>query len=156
MMLIRAVDEDYLICRDCEKERATLDSLIKGEGKLRRGKLSYVEMARRISEEFCDTVWKDNYGQESEIAHASQRALKILVDPDTNTLMLGSHYDSTLFVATCHALLRVAVGMAEFIVRLLGDSAPQWQQETYSTIHVASTYVVRISEEAKSTSEKEE
>ena len=76
-MLIRAVDEDWLICRDCEVNQGTLDALLKGEGKLRRGELSYLEMAKRISDEFYDKVWSDNYRQESEIAHASQMALKI-------------------------------------------------------------------------------
>ena len=149
MMLIRAVDEDWLICRDCEVNQGTLDALLKGEGKLRRGELSYLEMAKRISDEFYDKVWSDNYGQESEIAHASQMALKILIDPDTNTLMLGSHYNNTLFTATCHALLKAAVGMTEFLIRLLGDKASQWQKETYPTFQAACAYVERISEEVK-------
>lgn len=155
MMLIRSVDEDYLICRDCEVNQETLDALLKGEGKLRKGKLRYSEMAKRISVEFYDEVWADNYGQESEIAHASQMALRILVDPDTNTLMLGGHYNNDLFVVTCHDLLRVAVGMTEFLIKLLGEAAPQWRIETYPTFQAACAYVEKISEDAKTTAEKE-
>lgn len=83
-------------------------------------------MTKRISDEFYDKVWKDNYGQESEIAHTSQTALKILIDPDTTTLMLGSYYNNTLFVATYHVLLRTAVIVTEFLARLLGNKATQW------------------------------
>lgn len=155
MMLIRTVDEDWLICRDCEVNQETLDALLKGEGKLRRGKLSYLEMAKRISDEFYDKAWVPNYGQESEIAHASQMALKILIDPDTNTLTLGGNYNKTLFVATCHALLKAAVGMTEFMVKLLGDDSTQWQKETYPTFQAACAYVKRISEEANNTLDKD-
>lgn len=156
MMLIRAADEDYLICRDCENNQKTLDALLKGSGQLRKEDLRYSEMAKRISDEFYDEVWKDSYGQESEIAHASHMALRILVDPDTNTLMLGGHHNNTLFVATCHNLLRVAVGMTEFMVRLLGNNANEWQRETYPTFQAACAYVERISNEVKSLVEKEQ
>ncbi len=156
VMLIRTADEDWLTCRDCEVNQETLDALLSGKGELGKGRLRFSEMAKRISNEFYNKVWKVNYGQLSEIAHPRQFALKILTSLDTNELMLGGHFDDDLFVATCHALLRTAVGMTEFLVRLLGDNAAQWQIETYPTIKAASAYVERISKEAKSTVEKEE
>lgn len=117
--------------------------------KLRKDNLRYSEMTKRISDEFYDKVWKDNYGQESEIAHTSQTALKILIDPDTTTLMLGSYYNNTLFVATYHVLLRTAVIVTEFLARLLGNKATQWQKETLPTIQAANAEIARISEGVK-------
>ncbi len=155
MMLIRAVDEDWLICRDCEKNQKTLNALLKGSGRLRKNDLRYSEMAKRISHEFYDKVWAANYGQESEIAHASQMALKILIEPATNNLLLGGGYLDVLLIPTCHALLRSAVGMTEFLIKLLGENALQWQRESFAAFQAACAYVERISEEARTTGKKE-
>ncbi len=154
MMLIRSVFEDWLTAKDCEKNQKTLDAFLQGENELGKGEFRFSEMAKRISDEFYNKVWRNNYGQESQIAHARQMALKILVDPDTNELSLGGHYDDVLFVATCHALLRAAVIMIDFLAKLLGNKATQWQTETLPTINAASAYIERVSDKAKRLSEE--
>jgi len=62
-----------------------------------------------------------------------------------NKLSIAGDYNENHFAATCHALLRSAVGMTEFIINLLGDEAAQWQKDSYPAFNEATGYVKRIS-----------
>jgi len=149
IMLIRPVEEDYLIATDAEKNLETLQALLYGEGQLGKGKLTYTEMAKRVSKEFYENTWKYNYGSLSTIAHARKRALRILVDPDTQTLRVGSHYDRTLFIGVCHAALRSAILMLDFLAKVLGDNAEPWQKETYPRMKAAGDWNDRLEAKVK-------
>jgi len=131
--LVRSAYEDWLICVDCQCNRETLDAVLRGKGRLGRGKLAYSQMAKRVSPDF-EKVWRDNYGQLSTIAHPRERSLRILVDPKMRDLGLGGIYDEALFDGTCDAFVLVADKMLEFLARLLdnllGPPAREWLKQT--------------------------
>lgn len=147
--LIRSAEEDYLTCRDCEVNKKTIDALLDGKGELGKGELTFSEMAKRISPEFLEH-WKYNYGQLSEIAHPRQLAMGMIANWKESKVNLGAYYNENHFIATCHALLKSAVGMVEFLIKLLGESALQWQQESLPAFKEACKYVEKISEETGS------
>lgn len=142
VILIRAAEEDYLTCRHCEINRETVEALLAGKSRVSRFK----KMAEDISPEFCKN-WDINYGQLSEIAHPRQLAMGMTANWKENKINLGPNYIANHFIATCHALLRSAVGMTEFLTKLLGNNAPQWQKESLPAFREARTYVEKISEE---------
>lgn len=144
VMLIRSAEEDYLTCRHCEINEGTIDALLDGKGKFKR----FSEMARDISTDFQKN-WQINYGQLSEIAHPRQLAMAMVANWKEGEFNLGADYNENHFTATCHALLRSAVGMTEFLVKLLGENALEWQKASSSAFQEATGYVKRISEEAK-------
>ncbi len=148
IMLIRSVEEDYLTCRDCEVSKATMDALLDGKGELGKGKLTFSEMAKRISPEFHKN-WKTNYGQLSEIYHPRQLAIGMVANWEANKLNLGGDYNENHFIATSHALLKSAVGLTEFVIRLLGDRAQLWVEESHQAFREATGYVERISKTYK-------
>jgi len=148
IMLIRSAEEDYLTCRDCEVSKATMDALLDGKGELGKGKLTFSEMAKRISPEFHKN-WKTNYGQLSEIAHPRQLAMVIVANLRDKKPYLGGDYNENAFTGTCHQLLRSAVGMTEFVYKLLGDRAAQWEKDIAPAVEEATRYVERISKTYK-------
>ena len=150
-ILIRSALEDWLTAKDCEITPKTVDALLKGNDVYWKANGRYARMAERIS---FRNKWDTIYGSLSTIAHARGQALGMLINSnsDTNWLRLGADYDNDLFVASCHALLKVGVMMTEFLVKLLGNEATQWQKEAFPTIQEASAYVERISEEANNLS----
>lgn len=152
VMLICSVFEDWLIAKDCEKNQKTLDALLRGDDVFWKQEFHYSEMAKRQSEKFPE-IWRGIYGTLSTIAHARQRALMILVDPETRELRLGSHYDNDLFLATYQSLLTAASIIPELLYKLLGDHATQWWTETLPTLQVAKAEIERIGKEFKNNNE---
>ena len=150
VILIRAADEDYLTCRHCEISQETVEALLAGKSRISK----FRKMAKDISPEFCQS-WDTNYGQLSEIAHPRQLAMGMTAKWDENWLNLGGDYVENHFIATCHALLRSAVGMVEFLIKLLGDSAPQWEKESLPAFQEACVYVEKISKEYGSVRKQE-
>lgn len=140
IMLIRSVQEDWLLAADCKNNPETLRVFFRRDSQLGKGQFTYTEMARRISQEFYEKTWKYNYGSLSTIAHARERSLRILVDPDTKNLRLGSHYDRTLFIGTCQTLLRSAMLMLDFLAKVLGTDALPWKKETLPKWEAASEW----------------
>jgi len=149
IMLIQAVNEDSLIATDLEKNPETIQALLYANGELGKGKLTYTEMAKRVSNEFYEKTWKYNYGSLSTIAHARERALRILVDPDTKTLRLGGRYDRILFIGVCHALLRSAIIMLDFLAKVLGNNAESWQKETWPKMKVSGDWCAALEAKVK-------
>ena len=150
VILIRAVEEDYLTSRHCEIDKGTIDALLDGKGKFKR----FASMAKDISTKFYEH-WQINYGQLSEIAHPRQLAMGLVANWKESKLNLGAEYDEIHFVATCHALLRSAVGMTEFLINLLGNSAEQWRVQSYPAFKDACAYVEKISEKMGSVTKQE-
>ncbi len=146
LILIRAAEEDYLICRHCEINQETVEALLAGKSRINK----FRKMAQDISTEFCAN-WDINYGQLSEIAHPRQLAMGMTANWKENKANLGVNYIENHFIATCQALLRSAIGMTEFFAKLLGKDAPQWQKESSSAFQEACVYVKKISEEMGST-----
>lgn len=142
VIMIRSADEDYLTCRHCEINQETVDALLDGKSRISK----FRKMAKDISPEFCKS-WDANYGQLSEIAHPRQLAMGMTAKWDENRLNLGGDYIENHFIATCHALLRSAVGMVEFLSKLLGDSFPQWEKESLPAFQEACVYVEKVSKE---------
>jgi len=149
VILIRAAEEDYLTCRHCEINQETVEALLAGKSRINK----FRKMAQDISNEFCEN-WDINYGQLSEIAHPRQLAMGMTANWKENKINLGVNYVESHFIATCQALLRSAVGMTEFLAKLLGKNASQWQKESSPAFQEACTYVKKISEEMGSTTKK--
>jgi hypothetical protein len=150
VILIRATEEDYLTCRHCDINQETVEALLVGKSKVSK----FGKMARDISPEFSKK-WDVNYGQLSEIAHPRWLAMGMTASWKENKINLGANYIENHFIATCHALLRSAVGMIEFLVKLLGKDALQWQKESFPAFQEACTYVEKISKEMGSTMKQE-
>jgi hypothetical protein len=72
-----------------------------------------------------------------------------------NKVNLGANYIEKHFIATCRALLRSAVGVTDFLIKLLGKNALQWQTEGLPAFQEACTYVEKISKEMGSTTKQE-
>jgi len=149
LILIRAAEEDYLTCRHSEINPETVEALLAGKSRINK----FRKMAQDISNEFCEN-WDINYGQLSEIAHPRQLAMGMTANWKENKINLGVNYVESHFIATCQALLRSAVGMTEFLAKLLGNNASQWQKESSPALQEACTYVKKISEEIGSTTKQ--
>ena len=149
LILIRAAEEDYLTCRHCEINQETVEALLAGKSRINK----FRKMAQDISTEFCEN-WDINYGQLSEIAHPRQLAMGMVANWKENKINLGVNYVESHFIATCQALLRSAVGMTEFLAKLLGKNASQWQKESSPAFQEACTCVRKISEEMGSTTKQ--
>lgn len=151
LTLVRSASEDILTALDCEKNASTLKAVLGGNAeRLGKGKLTYAEMAKRQGDKFYK-AWRYNYGVLSEYAaHARKNSLKVLVDPETRTLRLGSHYDRELFIGACHALLAEAIKTADTIAKVLGPKAEPWQRETWPTLKAALGWTQRIGDKVES------
>ncbi len=150
VILIRAAEEDYLTCRHCEINQETVEALLAGKSRVSR----FSKMAEDISPEFRKH-WDINYGQLSEIAHPRQLAMGMTANWEESRINLGADYIENHFIATCHALLRSAVGMIEFLRKLLGYNAPKWEKESLPAFQEACAYVERISKEKGSVTKQE-
>ncbi len=150
VILIRAVEEDYLTCRHCEIRTETVETLLAGKARFSK----FAQMANDISPKFRKN-WDMNYGQLSEIAHPRQLAMGLTANWKENRVNLGANYVERHFVATCHALLRSAVGMTEFLIKLLGEKTLQWQKEGLPAFQEACMYVEKVSKETEGITKQE-
>ncbi len=139
-ILIRSAEEDYITCRHCEICPETVEALLTGNPRMKR----FNSMAKDISTKFYES-WKVNYGQLSEIAHPRQLAMGMIANWEESKMNLGANYIEDHFIAVSHALLKTAVSMTEFLVKLLGDNAEQWRKESYQEFRNAYEYIERIS-----------
>ena len=92
----------------------------------------------------------------STLRNARKNSLKVLVDPETHMLRLGSHYDRELFIGACHALLTEAIKTADTIAKVLGPTAELRQRETWPTLKAAHDWTERIRDKVESGEEAEE
>lgn len=142
-ILIRAADEDYLTGRHCEISQKTVEALLVGEFTVPK----FRKMAKDISPEFCDN-WDINYGVLSEIAHPRQLAIALTANRKDNTFNFGANYIEDQFNSICYALVRVAVSMTEFPLKLLGKDAPQWEKESQLDFRKAYAYLEHMGVQA--------
>ncbi len=125
LALLRSAGEDWLVAKDCENHRPTLDALLHERGRLGRKDLTLAKMAERVG---IGPVWISDYGSLSEFAHPRPLSLRASVEPNTNKLRLGPSYDEVLCLYCCEALLRGALLMMELVVRLLGSKGAEWDK----------------------------
>lgn len=144
-MLTRSVLEDWLTAMDAEKNRKTVEAVIKGEYEFGKGELSYSEMVKHW-QKFPES---GNIAQLALSTIASSRRLipGTTISPDKKYLMLGQ-YDGRLFHAAYQAFLVAAIRMLEVMRRLVGSSATDWWLPTQSTIDAANAEIARLSKKA--------
>lgn len=138
LSLLRSVDEDWLIAKDCGKNSPTLDALLNDKGQLGKGDLTFGKMAER---EGIKPLWDSGYGHLSLFVHPRPLSLRVLVDPGTKTLRLGASYDRVLFLYCCEVLIRNALRMTEYMVSLLGSKAADWQKQTWPIVQEATGWL---------------
>lgn len=119
MALTRSVDEDWLTCKDCIKNSETLAALL-GDGENQQQRMpKYADMARRLDGPYNKEWWDSIYGWNSKFAHARYLALRQLLHPTMNGVIVGSYYDSDAFLVSCYLLVTSAIRMAEVLMQLL-------------------------------------
>lgn len=138
LSLLRSVDEDWLIAKDCGRNAPTLEALLNDAGLLGRGNLTFSKMAER---EGIKPLWDTGYGHLSRFAHPRSLSLKALVYLGTKTLRLGASYDRVLFLYCCEVLIRDALRMTEYMVVLLGSKASAWQEQTWPIVQQATDWL---------------
>jgi hypothetical protein len=138
LSLLRSVEEDWLIAKDCAKNSPTLDALLNDKGQLGKGDFTFSKMAERQG---IKPLWNSDYGGLSLFAHPRPLSLRVLVDPGTKALRLGASYDRVLFLYCCEVLIRDALRMTEYMVSLLDSQAVDWQRQTLPTIQEAADWL---------------
>lgn len=143
LMLLRSVDEDWLVCGDCEKHPPTLDALLREKGRLGRGELSYGKMAERQQ---IEHPWGEGYGFLSTIYHPRRWVLEAQVDLKSRTLRLGAHYDRSLFLLCCEVLVRASLRMTKYLVKLLGSGGNRWMKKNDALVGEARHWLEQLEE----------
>ena len=129
MTLIRMAMEDQLVAEDAEGNPPTLAALMREDGKLGTGKLTYSNMASRISEK-AEEAWKVNYGiLSAHAAHPRTSSLRGLSvpNPDGGILLTpGSNYDEIWVNVTLSYLARELVQVMFTAAKLTGQVEGDW------------------------------
>lgn len=144
-LLTRSVLEDWLIAADADKNRKTVEAVIKGEYEFGKAELSYADVFKRLQK--YPEIWGIVQLALSTIAYSHRMAPGMTITPDKKYLMLGQ-YDVRLFQATYQVLLVGIVRMLEVMHRLLGDKGNEWWQLTKPIIDSATAEIGRLSRKA--------
>ena len=122
--LVRSVEEDWLVCKDCDANPQTIDALLDGVGRVP----NFRDMAQRLPEALQDT-WAARRGEPegiydvlSTFAHPRARAMRIAFDHENNRVRVGPSYDEGLFLLLADHILTSGISISEFFERL----APDW------------------------------
>jgi len=116
--LLRTVTENWFICHDCVNNTKTIEAILynKYEIPSRRDGLTFYQMAERTGKM---RIYKDEYHHESKVTHPTALSLGILRDPETSAIRAAPSYDDILFLDCCELMFRNALGMFDFLVRIL-------------------------------------
>lgn len=147
MTLIRSINEDWLTAADCESSPETLNALLDADVDFWSQDNQYAEMSKRVSRAFPQD-WDTVRGSMCAIACDCNVALKRLVNPDTNVLAVGSHYDTALFLVTYASMLRAAVMMLQYLAKLI-DVSSSWHTETLPVTQKADAEITRARDEVR-------
>jgi len=147
MALVRSINEDWLTAADCENSPKTLNALLDADVDFWSQDYQYAEMAKRVSQMFPQD-WSTVRGSMYAIACDCNVALKRLVNPDTNVLAMGSHYDTALFLVAYASMLRAAVMMLQYLAKLINANSP-WHAETLPVTQKADAEIIRARNEVK-------
>ena len=125
LILVRSVEEDWLVCQDCLEHPDTVEALFDDSKKMP----SFKVMANRLPETLRET-WTAPKGQPertydilSTISHPRPRSLRLSFDFDENRPRVGPGYEEPLFVFTSTNTLVSAMCIAEFLVRLVSEES---------------------------------
>jgi hypothetical protein len=143
MTIARSIFENWLTAKDCETKPETLEAFKEVDNKYFKNEGRYSEMAERLSHEFPNT-WRKIYGDLSIMAHARPQALLMLIDPKTDDLRLGSHYNIDLLLASYQVLLTAGSIIPDIIYKLLGVEANQWWAAILPTLRKAKSEIERV------------
>lgn len=147
MTLIRSINEDWLTATDCENSPETLNALLDADVDFWSQDDQYAEMAKRVSRAFPQD-WSTIRGSMCALACDCNVALKRLVNPDTNVLAVGSHYDTALFLVAYASMLRAAIIMLQYLDKLIDAGSP-WHAETLPVTQKADAEITRARDEVK-------
>jgi hypothetical protein len=126
LCLLRSVEEDWLLAKDCETHSPTLDALLSESEALWKGDLSFRVMAERQGKK---SLWDEDYGHLSSFAHPRPVSLRALTDRQTMTLRLGPIYNKPMFLWCCETLMRSALRMMAILYPLLGAGGRDWDRQ---------------------------
>ena len=152
LTLIRTVMEDQLVVEDAENYPATLEALFDDTDKLGKGKLTFSNMAQRVSPK-AKEVWDSNYRFVSRFAaHPRNLSIRKLITVDSDGKIIlrpGSHYDrvevNTVIFYTLGELLKVMATMA----KLTHSVRSNWADDALPVIEKVNSLYYHIDEEAK-------
>ncbi len=123
MSLLRAVTEDWLICKNVESTDVVRDYLLRDKGRIP----SYETLARNAQ---ATKVYDELYRYQCKFTHSSGLSLGMLQDQNENTLRIAPAYDEQLFLGCAELFVRVSLLMMQFMHRLLQyigeDKATLW------------------------------
>ena len=136
LTLLRTVTEDWLVGKDCEHYRPTLDTLLYGKHRFgnKELKLRYRDMAERVrvKDNVKDIVYQHDYSFQSKFIHAGRLSLAVMQDQKTDELKVTPSYDSLLFYCCCELLMRNGLKMNELMYKFLkscsDESAGTWSK----------------------------
>jgi len=133
LALLRTVTEDWLVGKDCENYRPTLDALLYEKYKFGNKKLQlrYEDMANRVG--IKDIVYKDDYHFQSQFIHVGRLSLAIMRNPKTDELIVAPTYNKLLFYSCCELLMRNGLRMNELMYALL-ESYSDGSTKTWLTM----------------------
>jgi len=132
LALLRTVTEDWLIAKDCQHHKPTLEALLYEKHRLgsKKFKLGYKDMADRIAkvDKVADVTYESDYDFQCKFNHTRRLSLAIMINRKTNELKVRPEYDEILFYACCESLMRNGLKMNELMYLLLeslSDQAPK-------------------------------
>ena len=129
MALVRMAMEDQLVAHDIWIHPPTLDALLEGNGTLGKGKLTFGNMAIRVSAK-AKEAWDDDYGSLSQYAaHPRIGSMRGLVDVDSDgqiVLRAGGRYDEIWVNTVLYHLLRQLVLIFEIIAKVTASAGIDW------------------------------
>ena len=136
LTLLRTVTEDWLVGKDCEHYRPTLDTLLYEKHRFgdKELQLRYIDMAKRVQAEdkVKDIVYTSDYRFQSKFTHAGRLSLAVMLDQKTNELRIVPCYDGLLFYCCCELLIRNSLRINELMYRFLesysGEAVKNWSK----------------------------
>lgn len=116
--LLRTVTENWFVCHDLVNNTKTIEAVLGNKYKIPDSEsgLSFRQMAKRTGKL---QIWEQEYGHESKVTHPTALSLGILRDTKTGAIRAAPSYDSVLFLDCCELMFRNALGMFDFLVRIL-------------------------------------
>lgn len=145
LTLLRTVTEDWLIGKDCEHYKPTLDALLYEKHKFgdRKLKLRYIDMAQRVAvrDEIEDITYNSDYRFQSKFTHTGRLSIEVMRDSETNQLRVSPVYDNVLFLACCELLMRNGLRMNVLLAALLLSFSDGREKTWYTMVDPAVTEI---------------
>ncbi|MBI4282040.1 MAG: hypothetical protein HY672_00935 [Chloroflexi bacterium] len=148
LILVRSVEEDWLVCQDCLEHPDTVEALFDDSKRMP----TFQDMANRLPENLRNT-WhapkghpEQAYDILSSISHPRPRALRFAFDFGKNSPRIGPGYDESLFVFTSWQILTAAICIAAFLARLVSE---EFQKPLMNEMQQATEYLETLRHRAE-------